>query len=504
MLIEDCIAKMSKLYLKRITNSIVKEQISKNADEDRLREHIRQNIDNLSNRERIKSNLSLKSLSDRSNRILLSAILNNLLEKPDSKCEEDELFTIINEYEKDIIKKSNEMNLSKYIDEKDLEIYKTILEVALEDNIITKDEFLLLQKLREKLNITRTQNRIIEAQINKYPKPKNKTHTSEEYSNMLKKLQNKGVVFYCNNYNGERMVVIPDEIRAGVKELLEFELRNDCHKLLHEEISKKHLKKIARNFDLNVSGKKEEISSRIIKAGCKPSEELGVLSRNELYDICTNLKGVPVSGTKTKKIENIIEYYDNLDILPPEDTSDCRSQYYQYLEKLANRNNQELYRVNLIKKDREMERFFEEGTRYLFEKKLGCDLIDFEGNDNPDGGVLFPDEELLLWDNKSKETKYTFPHSHYKQFRRYINNSKGRVKVFLIIVPDIDNEALTKAIKLKQNTRTDTDIALITATNLKFIAENWKQNLKNDEFNLNIFNMTGILDRKQIELRINL
>lgn len=501
MLIKDCISKMTKLYLKRITDSIVKEQISRNADENRLREHIRQNIDSLSDNNRIANYLSLDSIGQRDKRILMYAILWNLLEQPNSKCEEDKLYTIINDYEKDIINKSQEMDLSKIINERDLDIYGTILEVALEDNKVTKDEFSLLKKLRDKLKITRLHSRIIEGQLGKYPKPNNKLHSRREYSDMLISLQKKGVVFYCNDYKGKNIVVIPDEIRNGVKKLLGFELRSECHKLLHDEISRKHLKVIARNFELNVSGRKDEISDRIIKAGCKPSEELNILSREDLYNICNNLKGVAVSGSKSQKIKNIIEYYDNLNIIPPEDTEDPRSKYYQYLENLASRNNQELYRIKLIKKDKEMESYFEEGTRYLFEKKLGFDLLKFDGSDNPDGGVEFHDGELLYWDNKSKESEYTFPQSHYNQFRKYINNSNKRVKVFLVIVPEIAEEAEIQAIKLKQNTKTDTDIALITAGDLKYISENWRVNNKHQEFNLGIFNMTGILNRKKIEMR---
>ncbi|TSA26766.1 hypothetical protein D4R71_03290 [bacterium] len=60
------------------------------------------------------------------------------------------------------------------------------------------------------------------------------------------------------------------------------------------------------------------------------------------------------------------------------------------------------------------------------------------------------------------------------------------------------------SIKLKQNTRTDTDISIISANDLKFIAENWKKLQKSDKFNLNIFNLTGILDRTRIEAYLKL
>ncbi len=503
MQIVDCISKMSKFYLKRITNSIVKEQVSKNADENKLRDHISQNLDYLSNVNRIIETLSLREFV-RSNRILIEEILRNLLEMPDSKCSEDILYKNILKYEKDIISKSDEIELSNVLDKRDLDIYETILEVALEDDIVTKDEFALIEKLRLKLRINRLQSRLIEAQLGKFPTKKNKLHERIEFDEALKSLQNKGILFFCNLDLVTNTVVLPTDLKQGVKYFLGFEMRKEAHNLFHSDISKNQLQKISKYFDMPSYGKKEEMSSRLIEAGCKPSEELNGLSNSELYSICKNLKGVNVSGTKEQKISKIIEYYDNLDFRKPEDTKDTRAIYYQYLERLARRDNQELNRLNLIKKDKEMEIFFEEGTKYLFEKKLGLNLISFDGTDHPDGGVSFPDGELLLWDNKSKETKYTFPESHYKQFRRYINDSEKRVKIFLIVTCEIDKTSEIIAIKLKQNTKTDTDVLIISANDLKYIAENWKKFQKSDKFNLNTFNLTGILDRARIETYLKL
>ena len=503
MQIVDCISKMSKFYLKRITNSIVKEQVSKNADEEKLRDHISQNLDYLSNVNRIIETLSLREFN-RSNRILVEEILRNLLETPNSMCSEDLLYKNILKYEQDIILKSKEIELSNILDKRDLDIYKTILDVALEDDIVTKDEFALIEKLRIKLKINRLQNRLIEAQLGKFPTDKNKLHERAEFDEALKGLQNKGILFFCNLDIITNMVVLPDDIKPGAKNFLGFEMRKEAHNLFHSDISKDQLQKIARYFDIPSYGKKEEISCRLIETGCKPSEELNVLSDSELYSICKSLKGINVSGTKEQKISKIIEYYDNIDFRKPEDGEDKRAIYYQYLERLARRENQELYRLKLIKKDKEMEIFFERGTKYLFEKKLGLNLISLAGNDHPDGAVSFPDGELLLWDNKSKETKYTFPESHYNQFRRYINDSEKRVKIFLIITGEIDKACEIISIKLKQNTRTDTDISIISANDLKYIAENWKRLQKSDKFNLNIFNLTGILDRTRIEAYLKL
>jgi hypothetical protein len=74
--------------------------------------------------------------------------------------------------------------------------------------------------------------------------------------------------------------------------------------------------------------------------------------------------------------------------------------------------------------------------------------------------------------------------------------------VFLIIVPQIGNSAKIGALKLKNFCETDTDVALVTAEDLKWVAENWQKYTKSEKFSLQIFNMTGILDRRTLKERI--
>ena len=62
-----------------------------------------------------------------------------------------------------------------------------------------------------------------------------------------------------------------------------------------------------------------------------------------------------------------------------------------------------------------------------------------------------------------------------------------------------------QAIRLKYRNETDTDIALITARDLKYLAENWPKFTKNNKpFDLNVFNTTGVLDRNTLDQRMKL
>ncbi|MDZ7716542.1 MAG: hypothetical protein U5J95_10050 [Balneolaceae bacterium] len=69
-----------------------------------------------------------------------------------------------------------------------------------------------------------------------------------------------------------------------------------------------------------------------------------------------------------------------------------------------------------------------------------------------------------------------------------------RVNSFLIVTAEIDPVAKKNAVKLKAKSGVDSDISLITAENLKLVAENWKKYSSRESFNLQVFNMTGILD----------
>jgi hypothetical protein len=111
-----------------------------------------------------------------------------------------------------------------------------------------------------------------------------------------------------------------------------------------------------------------------------------------------------------------------------------------------------------------------------------------------------------MWDNKSKESVYAFPPSHMKQFKRYIRDSQDRVSCFLVIVPEIGEEAAENAARLKVESGSDTDVALITAADLVWVAEQWSTQASGSgrTFNVDVFNMTGILSRSVLEQRMKL
>lgn len=502
MRIQDCISSMSKFYLGRIIDSFIKESIPR-GDEDRLRQQILESTDELADHKRIKDSLALAGIS-RSMRILIKEILHSLLESNNRYASEQEIIEYVRNYEQNLVEKSKSDDVFDFSDEEALSIYLTVLEVALEDDVVSQDEFALLEKLRSKLKLSRLEHRLLEARLGMFPRKGNELHTADDISNGLKELQHRGLLFYCNKADEGPIIVLPDEIAPGVKEALGFEMREEAQRLLHKVLKSSQLSSALESLGLTKSGSKADKSDRLISAGCKPSEILNALRSSELGEICAKLEGVTKSGTFEERKDRIIDYYASLTFKEREDSEDPRAIYYQYLEEFAARDNKNLYERELIKRDRDMESGFEEGTRYLFEKKLGCQLLEFDGSDHADGGVEFKNGDILLWDNKGKESEYTFPQSHLRQFKRYIRNSVNRVGVFLVIVPEIGNGCKTQAARLKYESNTDSDVAIISATDLKYVAENWRKFSGQDEFDIEVFNITGILDRQLLDERMKI
>lgn len=428
-------------------------------------------------------------------RILYGFVLETLLSRPGWAGTQDEIISRVRERESGIVDEAEEPDCLKYSNSKAVDTLRAILEVAVEDEEITRDEMSLIRRLRRKLNLTEREQYLILGQLDHFPRAGNRIHTGDEVEAVLTELQHRGIVFYCNRHPDGRRYLIPSEIGPHVKEVLGVDLSEKGWTLLLENLTKGQLKEILKENSLPVSGRKDELIQRVLDAHLRPLESLDILNASDLYDLCGDL-GLKVGGAKQDRIDRLLDHFSNLVIKEVDDDAPPGELYYEYLEELASREAETLRKAKLIDRDLDMDAAFEEGTRYLFEHKLGLDLVALQGSEKPDGCLRFEDGKgLLMWDNKSKEEVYTFPRSHLRQFRRYIRNSKDPVSAFLVVVPQIGDGAEDTAFDLKAET--DTDVSLIEAADLKWVAENWKDH--GEAFKLEVFNFPGRLDRTRLQ-----
>ncbi len=500
MRVADAIELMTKAMLQRVVDSFTKD--FPKSDEERAREIILRNTDELTDPQRIEAVLSFDGrLQDQ---IRQTCVLEALIGSPDCSASELTVVENVTQLQQQVLDTAASPDALRYEDARSVEVFRTVMKVALQDAVVTNQELELLRVLRESLGLSPLAMRIIQAQLDHFPRKGNLLHTAAECRESLLNLQRCGIVFYCNRANGG-LYVIPEEVAPSVRRVLGIELGPQAWEKLLSNLTVAQLATILRAEGMPEYGTKETRIERVVLAGVKPSEALGRLANDDLYQLCGSLPGVKVTGSKSTRITRIVRHFANLIVRDVADETPPGERYYRYLIELAARDRANLLANRVISKDREIEGAFEEGTRYLFRERLGLELQHMEGTDHADGCIVFgKNKELLLWDNKSKETVYSFPPSHLRQFKRYIRDSEKRVSCFLIIAPSVDDDALGNALRLKSESGSDTDVALIAAEDLVWLAEEWRGRSSRESFNLEVLNATGILTRPILDQRMRL
>lgn len=444
--------------------------------------------------------------ADRSVRIItpifLREILLNCDEFTSSEKKTDE--AVIN-WEQDIVNQSNEKVVAKNSARAaDLHLFEFVLGVAWDHNdTISVDEKNLIDKIRDKLFITDREYRIMEAKLGQFPAPNNAVHNRTDIQCVRKHLQSQGLLASVRDVNGDDYDVIPNEIAQELRKFFGLEIRRyGYEQMLKVKYvrSKDWLRDALKKSNYKVDGSPNagELQEAVIER-VKPSVLIGGvtpkdgLSMENIKKWCVDISQ-QTSGTKADLIGRIIAFYDNL-TARVEEESDCRATWYEHYDKFASRDRDFLRSQQLIDKDLEMESRFEEATDYLFEVKLGHKPLKMVGTEHADGMLSYRDG-LVLWDNKSKEREVHLA-SHSKQFIRYINQSEKRIEGFLVVGPSFTEDSAAEAMRVFVETRTP--IALITASELKMLADEWEA-LDKGSFNLGYLIAPGRFNRDLVHL----
>jgi hypothetical protein len=465
--------------LKRVSSAYVIDY--RNLTEEELRDALKKTSPQYYFEENIRNTLNnLLYRAERNIRILVPLFLEQvLLDRDDYMCPERETDSTILKYQQGIIDQANEDLLIKAISRKhNIEIFNYLLECAWEYNdSISPEEKNLIEKVRVRLKITNKEYRIIEAKLGKYPKPSNQTHTLQEIEDVRRILHSRGLIFPIRDNDNTSYDVLPDEIAIVIRKFLGIEIKNYGYKKLLEVKyvrSKKHLEETLKKSSIDTEDCStlsdfqekciEQVRPSVILGGLTPRDGLAM---EDLKRWCSDLK-LPISGTKEEVISRIVTFYDNLHARS-EEVVDERKIWYDYFSEFACRDSAALRSQQLIEKDIDIERRFEQATNYLFQKKLFHKPLTQVGTCHADGVLSFQDQ-IILWDNKSKESPVNLK-DHIKQFDGYIKSSEKKVACFLVIGPSFTDESRILAMQYKVEHQVT--ITLITANELKDIGEKW-------------------------------
>lgn len=409
-------------------------------------------------------------------------------------------------YEQSVIDESNNFDCKGM--SKDFALFKFLLDKAWErGDDISVDEKNLIDEVRKYLNISPREQNVLEAKSSRYPTKGNILHTRSDIDAVRKVLQATGLIFYIKNSDNVPCDIIPEEIALCLRKYYGIEIKNYGYKqlLLHvTKITKKqYLIDIINKYNENPETAVVDLPNNltvpllqeIILKTIKPSNLIGGFTPRDGLDAvvlqkwCADLS-LNVSGSKSVLISRILEYYDNLREISIS-TEDERENYYNVYHELACRDYASLREKAVITKDLECEHYFEKATNYLFEIMLKNKPLLLVGNEHADGKLSYNDK-YILWDNKSKETDVNLK-DHILQFDGYIRNSDKPVAVFMVIAPSFTENSIKECVKY--SLINDTQILLITADELKEVADNWHKNHPEEIFNLGFFKQNGRFDK---------
>ena len=485
--------------LKRVSSAYVIDY--RNLTDEELREALKKTSPQYYFEENINSTLTdLLYKADRDIRTLVPLFLQIvLLDKDGYMSAQRETDSEVIKYEQGIVDKANEDLFSKTSSrKKSFEMFNYLLECAWEYNdSISPEEKNLIEKVRAKLKITQKEYRVLEARLGQYPKSSNQVHSLKELEDVRRLLQTRGLLFPVRDNDNTTYDVIPEEIASVMRKFFGLELKSfGYQKLLDIKYvrSKKYLTDLLKKCQINTDDCDtladlqeacvEQVKPTVVLGGLTPRDGIPV---EDLKKWCQDLN-INVSGTKDEIIHRIVNFYDNLHTRT-ENTEDERKVWYEYYSEFASRNLAVLRSQQLIDKDIDAERRFEQATNYLFEKKLRHKPLTQVGTSHADGTLSYQDQ-ILFWDNKSKESEVNLK-DHIKQFDGYIKTSEKQVACFLVIGPSFTSESRVLAMQYKVENQVT--ITLITAQELKEIAEKWAS--KHEEpFPLGYFIQVGRFD----------
>ena len=438
-------------------------------------------------------------------------IRNYLIDQDDFISTQRDTDTAVLAYEQSIVDESNNYDFAKLT--RDLILFKYMLDTAWAYNDdVSVDEKNLIEAVRKYLNISIKEQHILEAKSGRFPKVGNCLHSLKDIDNARRTLQSKGIMMCIKDADGNLCDIIPDDIASEIRKYYGIEIRSYGYEKLIDYV----VKKTKKNYLLGILNKASEYNTfaqidvstnptvaelrETIFKTISPTNLIGGFSPRDGLDVatlstwCADL-GLPIAGAKAALISRILCYYDNLKKIEVK-TEDNREKLLACYHQLAYRDLKYLRSNNIIDKDLQCERLFEDATNYLFEKLLLNKPLTLTGTEHPDGKLSYKDK-YIMWDNKSKESPVNLK-DHLQQFDGYIRMSDKEVAVFIVIAPEFTDKSVQECVDYMLNN--DTQILLITADELKGLAEQWYKKHPGEIFNLGYFKQNGRFDSKLIKL----
>jgi hypothetical protein len=388
---------------------------------------------------------------------------------------------------------------TRHLDQRSIDIYQSVLEMAWE-NKVSFDEYQLIERLRRKLNIARRDHRVMEIRVVRTP-----PIGPPEAEQALRDLTYHG--FVCRfKRGGHTQVVVPEEIALRLRGIYSISLQSGAYKNLAAKIPITVIRQTLEQANQPaVSLKKDFLVERLIDGDVPPATLLEHLDNDGLDELFANFPDQKRPALRAVKIRHLISHFDRfvkpVGPAPP----DPDRTYYDYLVELASRQYDVLRAASVIEQDQNVDRAFERGVRYAFSSLLGYPVIRFTGSAHADGGVVAKKGRMVLWDCKSALKPYALTEPKCAQFLQYVAKEDPNVVCpFLVFSGEFTSDSEARALALKARCRPGTEIALMTAADLKWLADKWSTEYPGKRLPLDVLAHSGLLNREILKMRLEL
>ena len=508
--IHDIAPRMLKTVKLRILNRHI--DSTKGMDDRALEQYIVKNARKLCDKKHILSVLNTVDPDVDRRTLKHIMIFLVLLQEETHSLEENRLDEKVLEFEKNLVKRSKKLDLfdSKVHDANRAHAYDTyriVLDAAWRnEDDISKDEASLLGVLRDRLSVSQEEHWLIGANLKRFPKAKCALHSRDEIHDARKELQREGILWNYTDGNNRKIDVIPSEIVSVIRRdvaKLDLQRTNYQRILEHDSIRLDDLRSILITRNMDRYGNKEELINRIAVSDLMPSDILSSLDGSKLSEMCLHV-GLKSSGKKLDLVERLIDFYDDLSFEEPE-TQDQREEWYNNYELLAARAYNDLRAKKLITKDLQIEHQFEEATDFLFERKLNLKIDRTRKVTKADGRIPLSGRRVILWDCKSAESAVNLQDYLEDQFDRYLRKEreKGAEPLAILVIGPSFTASSIKLVS-KYKAQTNWDVALVRASALKHLAEQWAATEADKPFPITLLNRTELIDKERVDFILSL
>jgi len=191
-------------------------------------------------------------------------------------------------------------------EDKQYDLYGKMLKTAWDyQEDLLAPEANLLTALREYLDITLSEHRLLEARLPNFKFSEN------SFKREIEHFANAGIIFtYGPSY------VVPEEIVERIKEVWGIELDPAVYKRLLDYLTTSQLSSALARLDLTKSGSKEAKINRILDKGIEPSNLLGSLTASDLRIIARNTQ-CPQKPKKDELIPTIVSHIKRREDIKP-------------------------------------------------------------------------------------------------------------------------------------------------------------------------------------------